>query len=207
MFINMGSPMTTEPFTAAKQRWQHASQAHVAAIKGVRTAREALERLQGLIATEAAELTKAQEEQRAGILAAFGLGGKAQEPQHSVADIRARLDAFESVLPEHEQALQQAQDNTKETDAAVKEAEKAILRAKAHAAIELESKAFAAFKAAHLHRLAVGAALNDRDLMVMQTAPGFWAKRLYGDRHHLDFTAPGLDAAKADLINQAEKGE
>lgn len=120
---------------AAKQHWQQASEAHVVALAAVRTAQEALDRLQGLIAEEAAKLTAAQAEQRAGILAAFGLGGKAEEPQQSVADIRAHLDAFESVLPEHQQALQQAQEYAKQTDAAVSGAELQILSAKAVQAI------------------------------------------------------------------------
>lgn len=199
--------MSTHPLDAAKQHWQKASSAHLAALAAVRAAEEALERLQGLIADEAAKLTAAQAEQRAGILAAFGLGGKADELQQSVADIRAHLDAFESVLPEHQQALQQAQVHAKQTDEAVKAAERGILRAKTHAALEVEAKAFATFKAAHIHRLAIGAALNDRELAVMQLAHGYWPARLYGDRHHIDFTAPGLDAAREDLINQAEKGE
>ena len=199
--------MSTHPLDAAKQHWQKASAAHLAAIAGVRTAEEALERLQGLIADEAAKLTAAQAGQRAGILAAFGLGGKADKSKQSVADIRAHLDAFESVLPEHQQALQQAQDNTLKTDAALKEAERGILRVKAEEAVAVEAKAFIAFKAAHMARLAVGCALKDRDLAMMQIGPGYWPSRLYGDRHHIDYTAPGLDAARDALINQAEKGE
>ncbi|WP_417285472.1 hypothetical protein [Comamonas sp.] len=199
--------MSIHPLDAAKQQWQQASAAHVLALKAVRIAQESLEHLQGLIAEEAAKLTAAQAEQRAGILAAFGLGGKAEKNQQNVADIRAHLDAFESVLPEHQQALQQAQGHAGQTDAAVKAAERAILRAKASIAIETEAKAFAVFKVAHLHRLAVGAALNDRELAVMQVGPGYWAARLYGERHYIDFTAPGLDVACADLVSQAEQGK
>lgn len=198
--------MKTPALEAAKQQWQDASQAHVIAIKAVRTANDALERLQGLIANEATELTKAKGEQRSGILAQFGLGGKAQEPLQSVADVQARLDAFESVLPAHEQALKQAQENAMRTDAAVKEAEGQILTAKADVAAQEEARAFAAFKAAHLKYMATGAAAKRHDQCI-KLAPGYWTTRLYGDRHHIDCFAPTVPEMTQALINQAEKGE
>lgn len=190
----------------AKSQWKEASDAHVNSTADVRKAQEALAHLQGLITTEQARLASAKTEQRAGILASFGLRAGAPEQAASVADVQARIDALESVVPEHEAAVQQAQAAHAATDAVVRKAERAILRAKARAAVEAEEKAFAAFKTAHMHRLAVGGALNDRDLALMQVGP-HWVTRLYGDRHHIDYTAPGLDAATADLISQAEQGK
>lgn len=195
------------PLDQAKSQWKEASAAHVSSTTGVREAQEALERLKGLIAAEQDSLASAKTEQRAGILAAFGFRASAPEQAVSVADVQARIDALESVLPEHEAAVQQAHATHAATDAAVRKAEQAILRAKARAAVDIETKAFAAFKAAHMHRLAVGGALKDRNISVMQIAPGYWSTRLYGDRHHIDYTAPGLDAATADLISQAEQGK
>lgn len=195
------------PLDLAKSQWKEASAAHVNSTKGIREAQEALERLNGLIATEQARLSSAKTEQRAGILASFGFRASAPEQAESVADVQARIDALESVVPEHEAAVEQAKAAHVATDAAVHHAEKAILLAKAEQAVEVETKAFAAFKAAHLHRLAVGAALKDRDLAAMQPRGGYWGDRLYGDRHHIEYTAPGLDAATADLISQAEQGK
>lgn len=195
------------PLDQAKSQWKEASAAHVNSTAEVRKAQEALAHLQGLIAAEQARLASAKTEQRAGILAAFGFRASAPEQAVSVADVQARIDALESVLPEHETAVQQAQVAHAATDAAVHKAEQAILRAKAHAALDVEAKAFAAFKAAHMHRLAVGGALKDRNICIMHTGPGYWPTRLYGDRHHIDCTAPGLDDATADLIAQAEQGK
>ncbi|QKV52034.1 hypothetical protein [Comamonas antarctica] len=195
------------PLDQAKSQWKEASDAHVNSTAGVREAQEALGRLKGLIATEQASLASAKTEQRAGILAAFGFRASAPEQAESVADVQARIDALESVVPEHEATVQLAQAVHAATDAAVRHAEKAILLAKAKQAVDVETKAFEAFKAAHLHRLAVGAALNDRDLAAMQPRGGYWGERLYGDRHHIEYTAPGLDAATADLIAQAEQGK
>lgn len=198
--------MKNPAIEAAKLQWQEASKAHVNALTSVRTANEALDRLQGLIANEATELAKAKSEQRSGILAEFGLGGKAQKQLQSVADVQARIDAFESVLPEHEQALKQAQENAKRTDAAVKEAEGQILKAKADEAAQEEAKAFAAFKAAHLKYMATGAAAKRREQCI-KLNPGYWTTRLYGDRHHIDYFVPTVPEMTQDLINQAEKGE
>lgn len=195
------------PLDLAKSQWKEASDAHVDSTKGVREAQEALAHVQGLIATEQARLTSAKTEQRAGILAAFGFRANAPEPVESVADVQARIDALESVLPEHEAAVQQAHATHAATDAAVRKAEQAILRAKARAAVDIETKAFAAFKAAHMHRLAVGGALKDRNICVMQTGPGYWPVRLYGEHHHIHYTAPGLDDATAELVAQAEQGK
>ena len=194
------------PLEQAKSQWKEASAAHVNSTAEVRKAQEALAHLQSLIATEQARLSSAKTEQRAGILASFGLRAGAPEQAASVADVQARIDALESVVPEHEAAVQQAQAAHAATDAAVRKAEQAILRAKARAAVEAEEKAFAVFKIAHMHRLAVGGALNDRELALMQIGP-HWSTRLYGDRHHIDFTAPGLDAAIADLVSQSEQGQ
>lgn len=194
------------PLDQAKSQWKEASDAHLNSTAEVRKAQEALAHLQGLIATEQARLSSAKTEQRAGILASFGFRASAPEQAESVADVQARIDALESVVPEHEAAVQQAQAAHAATDSAVRKAEQAILRAKAVQAVAAENMAFAVFKAAHLHRLAVGTALNDCDLAVMQVGP-HWPTRLYGDRHHMDFTAPGLDAATADLIAQAEQGK
>lgn len=190
----------------AKSQWKEASDAHVNSTAEVRKAQEALVHLQGLIANELARLASAKTEQRAGILASFGLRASAPEQTASVASIQDGIDALESELPAYEAAVQQAHDTHAATDAAVRKAEKAILRAKAAYAIAAEEAAFADFKAAHMHRLAVGGALNDRDLALMQVGP-HWVTRLYGDRHHIDFTAPGLDAATAYLISQAEQGK
>lgn len=195
------------PLDRAKSHWKEASDAHLNSTAEVRKAQEALSHRQGLIATEQARLASAKTEQRAGILASFGFRASAPEQAESAADVQARIDALESVVPEHEAAVQQAQAAHAATDAAVRNAEQAILRAKARAAVEVETKAFAAFKTAHLHRLAVGAALKDRDLAAMQPRGGYWGDRLYGDRHHIEYTAPGLDAATADLIAQAEQGK
>lgn len=195
------------PLEQAKSHWKKASAAHVSSTTGMREAQEALERLKGLIASEYAQLDNAKTGQRAGILAAFGLRAGAPEPSASVADVQARIDALESVLPEHEAAVQQAQAAHAATDAAVRKAEQAILRAKAHLALDVEAKAFAAFKAAHMHRLAVGGALKDRNICVMQTGPGYWPVRLYGEHHHIHYTAPGLDDATAELTAQAEQGK
>lgn len=198
--------MSIHPLESAKQHWQQASKAHLAALTGVRTAQEALDRLQGLIADQAAQLTAAEIKQRAGILAAFGLGGKAEEPEQSVADIRAHLDAFESVLPEHQQALHQAQEHAKQTDAAVRGAELQILNAKAVQAEHEAAQAFEAFKTAHLKLLAAGQAAKRSDIGIM-TGPGYWPTRLYGDRFHIDGFVPTVPEMAQILILQAEKGE
>lgn len=195
------------PLDLAKSQWKEASDAHVNSTAEVRKAQEALAHVHGLIATEQARLASAKTEQRAGILASFGFRASAPEQAESVADVQARIDALESVVPEHEAAVQQAQATHAATDSAVRKAEQAILRAKAAQAVAAENMAFAAFKAAHMHRLAVGGALKDRSISVMQVGPGYWPARLYGERHYIDYTAPGLDAATADLIAQAEQGK
>ena len=195
--------MSITQLDAAKQQWQQASEAHLAALTGVRTAQEAMDRLQGLIADQAAQLTAAETKQRAGILAAFGLGGKAEEPAQSVADIRAHLDAFESVLPEHQQALHQAQELAKRTDAAVKDAERAILKAKASKAHDEEQQAFEAFKAAHLRYLAANTAAQGAVSGIRHD----WSKLLYGDRVQIDGFVPTVPEMAQILIHQAEKGE
>lgn len=195
------------PLDLAKSQWKEASDAHVDSTKGVREAQEALAHVQGLIATEQARLTSAKTEQRAGILAAFGLRASAPEQTASVASIQDGIEALESEVPAYEAAVQQAQAAHAATDTAVRTAERAILSAKAAQAVAAENMAFAAFKVAHMHRLAVGGALKDRSISVMQVGPGYWPARLYGDRHHMDYTAPGLDAATADLIAQAEQGK
>lgn len=195
------------PLGWAKHQWEIASISHVDSTAEVRKAQEALAHLQGLIATEQARLSSAKTEQRAGILASFGFRASAPEQGASVAEVQDRIEALESLVPEHEASIQQAQAAHAATDAAVRKAEQAILRVKAALAIAAENMAFAAFKTAHMHRLAVGAALNDRDLAAMQVGAGYWPARLYGERHYIDFTAPGLDAATADLIAQAEQGK
>ncbi|MPS96185.1 hypothetical protein [Comamonas sp.] len=195
--------MSTTRIDLAKQLWQNLSKKHVAALANVRIAQEALERLQGLIADQAVKLTAAETKQRAGILAAFGLGGKAEEPAQNVADIRAHLDAFESVLTEHQQALHQAQEHAKQTDADVKDAERAILKAKASKAHDEEQQAFEAFKAAHLRHLAANTAAQGAVSGIRHD----WSKLLYGDRVQIDGFVPTVPEMAQILIHQAEKGE
>lgn len=197
---------TINPLEQAKRQWKAASANHVASTAGVRQAKEAVAHLQSLIANEQAQLNSAKTGQRASILAAFGLRTDAPEQTANVTEIQARIDVLESVLPEHEAAVQQAQAVHATTDAAVRKAEQDILNAKAALAIEAEAKAFAAFQEAHLHCLAVGAALHHRD-MTMKLAPGYWTTRIYGDRFHIDCTAPGLNEACAELIALAEQGK
>lgn len=190
----------------AKQQWGKASENHVASTSAVRKAQEALTHLQGLIANEQSQLSIAKVGQRAGILAAFGLGADVPEQAANVSEVQARIDALESVLPDHEAAVRQAQAAHAVTDAAVRSAELAILNAKAVLAIEEEAKAFAAFHKAHLHYLAVGAAARRSD-MAEKLGPVYWVTRLYGDRTHIDFCVPGVDAARAVLVDLAEQGK
>lgn len=196
----------TSSIEHAKRKWEEASENHVASTSAVRKAQEALSHLQGLITHEQAQLSVAKVGQRAGILAAFGLGTDAPAQAANVSEVQARIEALESVLPDHEAAVRQAQAAHAVTDAAVRSAELAILNAKAVLAIEEEAKAFAAFHKAHLHYLAVGLAAK-RDDMAVKLGAGYWVTRLYGDRTHIDFCVPGVDAARAALVDLAEQGK
>lgn len=189
----------------AKQQWGEASESHVASTSAVRKAQEALTHLQGLIAHEQEQLSNAKVGQRAGILAAFGLGTDAPAQAANVSEVQARIDALESVQPSHEAAVRQAQAAHAVTDAAVCKAELAILNAKAELAIEAEAKAFAAFHKAHLHYLAIGVAVKRND-MAAKLGPNYWINRLYGDRVHMDCAVPGVNAACAVLVDLAEQG-
>lgn len=197
---------TTAAIEHAKRKWEEASENHVASTSAVRKAQEALTHLQGLIAHEQAQLSVAKVGQRAGILAAFGLGTDAPAQAANVSEVQARIDALESVLPDHEAAVQQALAAHAATDAAVRSAELAILNAKAVLATEEEAKAFAAFHRAHLHYLAVGLAVKRSD-MAAKLGPSYWISRIYGDRVHMDYAVPGVDAARAVLVDLAEQGK
>lgn len=196
----------TPSIEQAKRTWSTASNTHVGSTAAVHLAQEALDRLRGLIAQETAKLDMARSEQRATILKTFGLGTEAPEQVSNVLEVQARLDALESVLPEHEAKLERALAAHATSDTAVKEAERAILEAKAAVAVEEEAKAFAAFQKAHLHYLAIGLALNRADMMA-KLGPAYWTTRLYGDRHHIDYTVPGVEAARDELLDLAEQGK
>lgn len=185
---------------AARRQWKQASAAHVDSTQTVRKAEEALAHLRQLIEREQAELTKAQGGQRGSILASFGLAPEGGKSVLSVADIQARIDALESVLPEHQAAVDQAKAQHQRTDAATHQAEKAILQAKASQAERDEALAFEQFKAAHLRAMAAAHAAGQK-FYVRQD----WHARIYGAA--IDGVIPSVTAIQTELIAQAEQGD
>lgn len=183
----------------AQAQWKVASAAHVESTAAVLAAEDALARLRQHIEEAKGKLTTAQSGQRSSILAGFGLGAKPSEPELSVADAQAVVDALESVVPEHEAAITAAKQQHAKTDAATRQAERGILIAKADQAEQEEAQAFADYRAKHLEHMAVGTAAG-RKMYVRQD----WIGRIYGTQNQM---CARMDSMRAELVAQAERGE
>ncbi|MEJ2801998.1 hypothetical protein WAE61_08970 [Comamonadaceae bacterium PP-2] len=184
---------------AAQRQWKQASASHVDSTQAVRKAEEELARVRDLLEREQDELVKAKGVRRGSILAELGLGMEAGKPVLSVADIEARIEALESVLPQHQGAVEQAKAQHQHTDSATRAAERAILAAKASQAERDEALAFEQFQAAHLKAFAASNAAGQQLYLRHD-----WQARVYGIN---DQMVPLIARLQAELVSQAEQGE
>ena len=196
----------TPALQRAKSTWAAASAAQIEAVKATQTARDDLARVQALIAEEQGRSDAAALAGRNAILAELGFAKKTDGATASAAAIAQataaqRLDALQAAQGMAEEAVARADSDLVRCDAATRRAERGILEAKADAAKEQEIAAFAVFQKVHLAMLASAHAAGRSEHLHIHTFPA----RMYGERHQ--FEVPGLEAATAALVAQAEAGE
>jgi hypothetical protein len=119
----------------AREGWRIASAAHIAAAKASEAARDAVERINSMLAEEEGKSQAAKDNQRAALLVELGLSDKADgataaASAKALIGSEARTDALRSALPGAQEKVMQADTAVLTCDGITKKAEQAILDAK-----------------------------------------------------------------------------
>jgi len=121
----------------ARKQWSVVAQEQIKATRAAAIARDELDRLHALLVDEEAKRKSAQETQRAAALADLGFGDKpatAADAVKTLAEADSRIDALKTAIPLAETRVTQTDDALLKCNDTTREAERAIVLAKAHAA-------------------------------------------------------------------------